>query len=399
MNNQIYAQKHSIYNPFINHCLLLEIIKKGLLKFGNLYIYIYICVQLCFNFKLNIIMKRLICTVLLLSMALTVSAKKFKWTMINVPEEGGISFMQITRDGSDLSSPAFNLFGWYTGRMLDVSPNGEKIIYIDYKNKTRNVYVKSTSSAGAAVQRTFRSGVNCASFSPDGKEILFSESRDGKDIINITSADGGNILHQIAEGTNPAFSKDGSIVFFSRADTKSNRILGKRTLNASNNSIWSYNRNSGLLTNYSNGDNPLPLKDRNSFICERINEKGYGEIWMVDYEGGSESLLLSMPGKNFTTPSVSPDGKWIVVVANSSSNAKNVAKGNKKEKVFSFVDTKQNTDIYIVRTDGSQLTQLTYHKGNDCCPVWSPDGKYIYFLSQRGSQKGEYNVWRMNFTL
>ena len=344
-------------------------------------------------------MKRLICTVLLLSMALTVSAKKFKWTMINVPEEGGISFVQITRDGSDVSSPAFNLFGWYTGRMLDVSPNGEKIIYIDYKNKTRNVYVKSTSSAGAAVQRTFRSGVNCASFSPDGKEILFSEARDGKDIINITSAEGGNILHQIAEGTNPAFTKDGSIVFFSRVDTKSSKILGKRTLNASNNSIWSYNRNSGLLTNYSNGDNPLPLKDRNSFICERINEKGYGEIWMVDYEGGSESLLLSMPGKNFTTPSVSPDGKWIVVVANSSSNAKNVAKGNKKEKVFSFIDTKQNTDIYIVRTDGSQLTQLTYHKGNDCCPVWSPDGKYIYFLSQRGSQKGEYNVWRMNFTL
>lgn len=343
-------------------------------------------------------MKRFIFSVLLLSMTLSVSAKKFKWTMINVPEEGGISFVQITRDGSDVSGPAFGLSGWYAGRMLDVSPNGEKIIYIDYKNKTRNVYVKSTTSAGAAVQRTFRSGVNAACFSPDGKEILFSEARDGKDIINITSAEGGNILHQVAEGANPAFSSDGSTVFFSRTDSKAG-FFNKKILNATNSSIWSYNRTNGLLTNYSNGDNPLPLKDRNSFICERINEKGYGEIWMVDYEGGSESLILSMPGKNFTTPSVSPDGQWIVVVANSSSNAKNVSKGNKKEKVFSFVDSKQNTDIYIVRTDGSQLTQLTYHKGNDCSPTWSPDGKYIYFLSQRGSQTGDYNVWRMNFML
>lgn len=29
----------------------------------------------------------------------------------------------------------------------------------------------------------------------------------------------------------------------------------------------------------------------------------------------------------------------------------------------------------------------------------SPDGKSIYFLSQRGSAKKKYNVWRMNFSL
>lgn len=342
-------------------------------------------------------MKKIILSVLLLSIALSSSAKKFKWTMINVPEEGGISFVQITRDGSDVCGPRFNVLGWYTGRMLDVSPTGEKITYIDHKNKTNNVYVKSTNSAGAAVQRTFRSGVNAACFSPDGKEIVFSEVRDGKNIVNITSAEGGNILHQIAEGSNPAFSSDGKTVFFARDD--SSKSFSKKILNISSSSIWSYNRENGLVTNYSSGDNPYPLKDNKSFICERTNEKGYGEIWLVDYEGGSESLLLSMPGKNFTTPSVSPDGRWIVVVANSSSNAKNVSGGSKKEKVFSFVDTKQNTDIYIVRTDGSQLTQLTYHKGNDCSPIWSPDGKYIYFLSQRGSQTGNYNVWRMNFML
>ena len=58
-----------------------------------------------------------------------------------------------------------------------------------------------------------------------------------------------------------------------------------------------------------------------------------------------------------------------------------------------------NTDIFVVRTDGTQLTQLTYHAGNDLSPVWSPDGKSIYFLSQRGSADRIYNVWKMDFTL
>lgn len=58
-----------------------------------------------------------------------------------------------------------------------------------------------------------------------------------------------------------------------------------------------------------------------------------------------------------------------------------------------------NTDIFVCRTDGTQLTQLTYHAADDLTPVWSRDGKYIYFISQRGSATAVANVWRMNFVL
>lgn len=334
-------------------------------------------------------------------------AKKFKWSSINVPEEGGISFVQITRDGSNVCGPQFSMAGWYTGRGLSVSPDGSKITYIGYKNKTRNVYVTGTGAAGSSVQRTFRAKVNTACFSYDGKELLFSEVRDNTDLVNITSAEGGNIINQVSTGGAPSFNADGTKVFFSRFESGSGssgfgRIMGKvskKMLTVDTYSVWSYDRTTNQLTNYANGNNPQPLRDRNAFICERTSEYGYGEIWLVDLDNGTESLILSEPGKNFTTPSVSPDGQWIVVMANSSSNAKNVAAGNKKTKVFSYSDKKQNTDIFVVKMDGTQLTQLTYHKGNDCQPAWSPDGKYIYFVSQRGSQTGDYNVWRMDFTL
>ena len=56
-----------------------------------------------------------------------------------------------------------------------------------------------------------------------------------------------------------------------------------------------------------------------------------------------------------------------------------------------------NTDIFVCHNDGTQLTQITYHAADDLSPVWSRDGKYIYFISQRGSSTGTANVWRMSF--
>jgi Tol biopolymer transport system component len=80
---------------------------------------------------------------------------------------------------------------------------------------------------------------------------------------------------------------------------------------------------------------------------------------------------------------LSPDGQWLLVTGTSMSEK----------------DKQINTDIFAVRIDGTQFTQLTYHPGNDLSAVWAPDGRSIFFLSQRGSQDGVYNVWKMAFML
>ena len=101
---------------------------------------------------------------------------------------------------------------------------------------------------------------------------------------------------------------------------------------------------------------------------------------MLDLKNGDETLILSDTNKGFTDPVLSPDGKWILVVGNS----------------LSSITKKQNTDIYAVRIDGTQLTQITYHPEVDCCPVWSPDMKYIYFISSRANKDRKFCIWRID---
>jgi dipeptidyl aminopeptidase/acylaminoacyl peptidase len=55
---------------------------------------------------------------------------------------------------------------------------------------------------------------------------------------------------------------------------------------------------------------------------------------------------------------------------------------NGKRIVYS-ADVGGDPEIFIVNLDGSGQKQLTDNSGNDTLPVFSPDGQYIYFLSDQ----------------
>ena len=49
-----------------------------------------------------------------------------------------------------------------------------------------------------------------------------------------------------------------------------------------------------------------------------------------------------------------------------------------------------NSDIYLVNPDGSGLTQITSSWAIDVSPTWSPDGKYLAFVSDRSGNPQVY---------
>jgi dipeptidyl aminopeptidase/acylaminoacyl peptidase len=56
---------------------------------------------------------------------------------------------------------------------------------------------------------------------------------------------------------------------------------------------------------------------------------------------------------------------------------------------------KNDTDLWMVSWDGQQQIQLTSGPDSEGSPRWSPDGKYLSFLSSRQGAKGS-QVWLLN---
>ncbi|MFO0723802.1 MAG: S9 family peptidase [Myxococcota bacterium] len=84
--------------------------------------------------------------------------------------------------------------------------------------------------------------------------------------------------------------------------------------------------------------------------------------------------LLAM--QRISDPDVSPDGKEVAFSVRDTDLAAN----------------RGRMDLWLVGVDGSNPRRLTTHPENDDHPVWSADGKFIYFTSTRS---GSSQIWRI----
>ncbi len=307
----------------------------------------------------------------------------FDYSVVFVPEEGGMKFEKITEDAdmvADYNGNIVNVFdkkiNWWVLPQIAISPDGTLIGYINEKNKTNNIMIKNATKGGSSTQRTFRTNVEGFSWSPDGSTLCFTEYRGRHHGVYLVNAEQGMVVRQISNGYENDFggimNMNSDAVYFHRDEGKSNY------------SIWSYDLNKNLFSNLTRGMTVCLIpNDSSTIYCARFTDKNVSEIWRINYDTGVEEMIVSYPDKSFSTPQLSPDGKWLLLTGSSIAE---------KEGII-------NTDIFVVKTDGTQLTQLTYHPGNDLSAIWSPDGKSIYFLSQRGSENKKYNVWKMNFNM
>lgn len=83
--------------------------------------------------------------------------------------------------------------------------------------------------------------------------------------------------------------------------------------------------------------------------------------------------------KSISDPQVSSDGKWVAYVLSTPDSAKD----------------KSDSDIWMISWDGTQSVKLTASPDGENHPRWSPDGKYLTFLSSRYDTKSS-QIWRMD---
>src|SRR5262249_24901883 len=92
------------------------------------------------------------------------------------------------------------------------------------------------------------------------------------------------------------------------------------------------------------------------------------KVWVVDASGGK---ALAITQGDAVQPSWSPSGARIADWAL-------VAGGHRA--------------IFTVPAPRRAPLPVTEDAATDWCPVWSPDGRYLYFSSDRG---GNMNLWRV----
>src|ERR1700678_1361709 len=78
-------------------------------------------------------------------------------------------------------------------------------------------------------------------------------------------------------------------------------------------------------------------------------------------------------------PQVSPDGKWVSYTMTTIDSLKDG----------------RNSDVWMISWDGTQDIQLTNSPDGESRARWSPDGRYISFLSTMQEGKGN-QTWRMD---
>src|SRR3954470_2401950 len=82
-------------------------------------------------------------------------------------------------------------------------------------------------------------------------------------------------------------------------------------------------------------------------------------------------------------PERSPDGEWVAYVVSAND----------------FVKDKRDSDVWMVKWDGSRRVRLTSSPDSESNPRWSPDGRYLAFTASRGDEsdkKDGAQVWLLD---
>ncbi|ATY33482.1 PD40 domain-containing protein [Sphingomonas psychrotolerans] len=207
--------------------------------------------------------------------------------------------------------------------------------------------------AGSATSQTAEYEIAFASFAPLNADIF------------IADADGGNarpfLAHPEADA-NASFSADGRWIVFASRRAGSYDIYRARL------------DGSGLeaLVSHRAYDDQAALSPDGSTLAFVSSRSGNADIWLLDMRTRRVKNLTRAPGGDFR-PSWSPDGKWIAFSSDRESR-----KPRLPARDFTI---RHSTEIHIVRPDGSGLRRVSVDDAFAGSPSWSPDGTRLAFYT------------------
>jgi serine/threonine protein kinase len=212
-----------------------------------------------------------------------------------------------------------------------LSPDGQWVVYSGWESGHRRIFLQSIGGQNAfPITKDANVDDDEPAFSPDGEKIAFRSSREGGGIF-MMGRTGEAIRRLTSKGFNPSWSPDSAKIVFATENMQ--------------------------LT---------PL-----------NWEGIGELWIVDV---ATEAMQRLNTEDALQPSWSPNNHRIAYVARYANPGKENASGAPQ------------MHIWTTPVGDGEPTPVTSGTATDWCPKWSPDGKHLYFASDRG---GSMNLWRV----
>lgn len=185
---------------------------------------------------------------------------------------------------------------------------------------------------------------------PNGKRTLFSARGD---IFSVPTEHGPTrdlTATQGADEDHPAWSPDGRTIAYTTDASGEQQIAIRPAEGGPETQLTHFDK--GYLYG------PLFAADGKTLAFS----DGEHRLWIVRTDGGAPRQVAQDKLYEIHDQSFSPDGRWLA---------------------FSMAAANRRRDLYLYEIAGGKLTRLGDGGGIDQNPVWSPDGKYLYFVSSR----------------
>ncbi len=183
--------------------------------------------------------------------------------------------------------------------------------------------------------------------SPNGKTIVWTSMRDGDLDIYAMDLDGTHprrLTQEVGYDGGPFFSPDSKRIVY-RAQHPGNQE---------------------------------ELDQYKALLAQNLVEPGMLELFIMNADGSNKQQVTHNGASNFS-PYFHPDGHRLIF----SSNVETRNEAGRPE-----------FHLYLVNEDGAALERLTFDGQFNSFPMFSPDGKRLVWVSDRGAkERGEFNVF------
>jgi len=334
-----------------------------------------------------------------------------------VPEEGGHARRLTVHMGVE-DYPKF-------------SPDGEWIAYAgDYNERKESIFVIS-SDGGTPRQITYHStGGYPITWTPDGGNVVFSSRRESfvrffTKLFRVPVDGGIPVELDMGMASFASFSPDGKRIAYNRHPDLF--WWWKRYRGSMNQDVWVYDfeiEKYERITDYEGNDSwPMWTDGRIYFVSDR--EDDVSNIYVYDVDTEEMRQVTDFEERGVTWPSMSADGTRIVferdarlyVLNTETEETREVviyAHPDAQHNMISYIDPLQYVRSFDVSPTGKRITfeargeiftapaehgdvrNLTESPGaRDSGPSWSPDGKWVAYVSDKSGDEEIYLIDQM----